>query len=240
VEVEAVAYRSKFLSLNEAVELIAGRLAAADQVNCADQAEAINDARTQLIQALFEGTVRAQGVRWYPEPPGYEPAEVEYDSWTSIELGVWSHVRYEKQADNYRLDTIDVQWSNNSISYYDSEGEWGECVDGKIRLPYADIDREFPAQQMTTQDSPLPGVRMKPTYRTGTPGRPSSRDLAKHEMQRRAKEGRLCSKVSEEMKELCGWLKKNHPDAAQPTPKALETSLRSDYRCLKSSASSSK
>jgi hypothetical protein len=54
-------------------------------------------------------------------------------------------------------------------------------------------------------------------------------------MQRRAKEGKLCSSLVKEAHELCLWLKRERPDAPRLTPKALENSLRDDYRSLKGS-----
>jgi hypothetical protein len=54
-------------------------------------------------------------------------------------------------------------------------------------------------------------------------------------MQRRANQGKLCSKLAPEMKELCNWLKEEHPQAPPVTPKALETSLREQYWKLRRS-----
>jgi hypothetical protein len=79
-------------------------------------------------------------------------------------------------------------------------------------------------------------AKTKPIYRTGVAGRPSSRDLARQEMQRRAEEGRLHSSLAGETRELCAWLQQEHPEAPQLTPKALENSLRGDYRTLKRSS----
>ena len=73
-------YRSKYIPLHEAVQLIAGRLALADREKYADAAAAVEDARMQLLEALFEGAVHAEGVTADPtEPPAYEPPSIEYD-----------------------------------------------------------------------------------------------------------------------------------------------------------------
>ena len=75
-------YKRKYLRLHEAEEVIANRLAAADPQNYTDAAAAIDDAREQLLDALFEGAVRAEGVRAHPaDPPVDEPASIKYDEW---------------------------------------------------------------------------------------------------------------------------------------------------------------
>src|ERR1700730_978133 len=110
-------YKGKYSPLHEAVQLIADRLAAADQQNYIEADAAIDDAKKQLLQALFEGAVRAEGVRWYNVAPDYERPSVEYDKWTAINRGVWSHERGEKQEISYRLDTIAVYWNDGYIEY---------------------------------------------------------------------------------------------------------------------------
>jgi hypothetical protein len=228
-------YKRKYSPLSEAVQLIADRLAVADRRNYADAVAAIDDAKEQLLQALFEGAVRAEGVRWYDVAPDYERPSVQYDKWTSIDRGIWSHERCEKHENTYRLDTIVVCWNDDRIEYYDSDGEWAGYDAGQIRLFRAELDHEFPAPEASAQDT-AHSPAAAPAYRTGVAGRPTSKDLARQEMQRRAKEGNLCSSVRREAKELCLWLTREHPEAPQLTPKALENSLRDDYHSLKGSA----
>lgn len=60
----------------------------------------------------------------YPSaPPAYEPPSVEYDKWTPIDQGTWSHERYEKEKDAYRLNTTLVRWNDDLIDYFYSNGE---------------------------------------------------------------------------------------------------------------------
>lgn len=73
--------------------------------------------------------------------------------------------------------------------------------------------------------------------RTGTAGRPSSKDLAAGEMRRRADAGEMATKVSQEAKHLCAWLRRVHPYEPQPLPKSLADALRAEHRNLKASAS---
>jgi hypothetical protein len=225
-----VMYSRKYSSLHEVVRLIAYRLAAANQHKFADADAAIDDARRQILDALFEGAVRGEGVRCHPaDPPTYDPVSVDYDEWHLIDKGVWAHERCEVMADCYRLNTISVHWNEDFIDYFNSDDDWAEYIDWKIRLFCEDINREFPATEMPTEASARSGAPTKQDYRTALPGRPSPKYLALQEMQRRTKEGTLCSGIGAEMRELCRWLKQEHPQAPSATPKALETALRDEY-----------
>jgi hypothetical protein len=228
-----VPYRKKYSPLHEVVQLIAGRLALADREKYADAAAAVEDARMQLLEALFEGAVHAEGVGADPtEPPAYEPPSIEYDNWVPIGRGVWLHERCEKGEDVYRLDAISVYWNDDYIDYFNSDGGWAEYIDWKIRLLCDDIDREFPAPDAVAASGAPSVAPEKRTYRTGLPGRPSSKHLASQEMHRRAKEGTLCSGLTAEMRELCRWLEREHPDAPRAKPKALAATLRHEYWAL--------
>jgi hypothetical protein len=55
-------------------------------------------------------------------------------------------------------------------------------------------------------------------------------------MRRRANDGALCSSLAAQSREICVWLKQQHPEAPQPTAKTLETSLRHEYWRLRRSA----
>jgi hypothetical protein len=235
--VEALLYKAKYSPLHEAVQLIADRLAAADRKNYADAVAAIDDARKQLLEALFEGTVRAEGVRWYDVAPDYERPSVEYDKSTSIDRGIWSHERCEKQENSYRLDTIAVYWNDDWIEYFDSTGEWAGYEARKIRVFRAEIDREFLASETIIPDDPPRNEPEGKIYRTGVAGRPTSKQLALQEMRRRADDGNLCSTLGEQSREMCLWLKEQHPEAPQLTAKALENGLRHEYWRLKRSPS---
>jgi hypothetical protein len=227
-------YRSKYCPLHEAVQLIADRLAAADRQNYADTVTAIANARKQLLQALFEGAVRAEGVIVYPaDPPADEPPSVEYDQWFPIDRGVWLHEKCEANNDVYRLNTILINWDQDNIDYYKSDGDWAEYMNTRIRLVCDDIDREFPAVDALSASVDTPVAPVKQDYRTGLRGRPSSVYLARQEMHRRAKEGIMCTQLAGEMRELCRWLQREHPNAPPTRPKSLGESLRHEYWPLK-------
>ena len=75
------------------------------------------------------------------------------------------------------------------------------------------------------------GLKRSPR-RTGTAGRPSSKDLCIERMKQLAKDGQLPKTLAETCRVLVTWLKEEHPDAPRPGPKSLENSIRAEYRRL--------
>jgi hypothetical protein len=90
-------YHSPFLWLGDAVTLIARQLAKERPVEFADEAYVLDIARRQIVRALFDGAVCAEGV-WLTDPgpddPSVPPPLPEPDEWRKIEAGWWSHERY--------------------------------------------------------------------------------------------------------------------------------------------------
>jgi hypothetical protein len=234
LKAESLLYKSKYIPLHGAVRLIADRLAAMDAQKYADAGAAIDDAREQLLEALFEGAVRAEGVRCHPAaPPSYEAPSIEYDEWSPINQGVWIHEKYEKLNDFCRLNTITVHWNEDYIAYFDSDDEWADCIDWKIRLLCEDINREFSPSEAATQPQTPPSEPPDPIYRTGVAGRPSSIHLVKREMQSRAAKGELLSSLAAELRALLQWLEEHYPDAPPLGQKAAQNQLRDEYKRLK-------
>jgi hypothetical protein len=90
-------YQSSFLWLGEAARLIARQLAKERPTEFTDDASALDIARRQLVRALFDGTVCAEGVWWTdpgPDDPSEPPPLPEPDEWRKIEAGWWSYERY--------------------------------------------------------------------------------------------------------------------------------------------------
>jgi hypothetical protein len=215
-EVNVLLYNRKYLSLQEGMLLVAHRLAAADRQGCVGANAAIDEAKKQLLEALFEGAIRAEGVKRYPAQPFREQDFLQYDEWIPIVQGLWP------------LDRTFINWSDNRLGYFNTgTGQIQESVYDNIRLLRDDIEREFPVPEL-----PASGPTEE-DYRTGLPGKPSPKNLALEEMQRRAKEGILCSGIGAEMRELCRWLKEKHPKAPPTLPSSLETALRQEYWSLK-------
>jgi hypothetical protein len=94
-------YQSPFLGLDEAARLFARVLRKTHPNSYPDDASALEEGRRELVQALFDGTVRSEGVRSElpePEPPGqFGPfPDPSPSAWVPIERGWWSNLRYEK------------------------------------------------------------------------------------------------------------------------------------------------
>jgi hypothetical protein len=233
-EAEALLYKRKYSPLHDAVELIADRLVASDRQSYADP---IEEARKQLVEALFEGAIRAEGVlRYHRQSSAYKPPSLEYDEWTPIPQGLWSHERCYKCDDSCCfLDEFTVCWNDDYLENFNKRNGEIACVYDKIRILRTELDREFRAPEATLREDAARAEPKGAIYRTGAAGRPTSKYLAELEMQRRANQGILCSGVAAEARELCQWLKREHPQAAQPKPKSLENSLRDEYQKLRQS-----
>jgi len=94
-------YRPRFLGLDEAAYLIARLLRTARPNDYPDACSALDEGRRELVQALFDGTVRSQGVLYelppLPPPDQDGPFPIPSpDKWLPIEAGWWSNCRYEK------------------------------------------------------------------------------------------------------------------------------------------------
>jgi hypothetical protein len=113
---ERVLYKRKFCSLREAVMLIADHLADADRERYADPVAALRDARAQLLQALFEGAVRSEGVSYEVGPQEYGPPSIEYDRWIPIDRGTWLHEKCEESDHIYHIDSVEVCWDRDAGS----------------------------------------------------------------------------------------------------------------------------
>ena len=111
-------------------------------------------------------------------------------------------------------------WRNNTLLM-------GDIIFHGVRFAPAPLSAEL--------TPPAPAA----TYRTGTPGRPSSVHLVVAEMRARAQRGELARGVAEEARHLVAWLIRHHPEAAQPKAKSLEDSIRDEYRRLKPPANNS-
>src|SRR6266849_5161517 len=102
-------YRTTFLWLGEAARLIARQSASDHPTKDLDEASALDNARRQLVQALFDGEVYSEGV-WWTVPAAEDPSEPpplpKPDKWRPIETGWWSHERYEQNVVEHHTDEI--------------------------------------------------------------------------------------------------------------------------------------
>jgi hypothetical protein len=105
---------------------------------------------------------------------------------------------------------------------------------GALELRYilaelSPIESSLSAQELISVND----VMQASPIRTGMAGRPSSLHLVRMELGRRAAAGHMKPILKDEMVELSEWLGRHHPDCPQAKPKALENSLRSEYRDLR-------
>jgi hypothetical protein len=73
-----------------------------------------------------------------------------------------------------------------------------------------------------------------PIYKTGLPGKPTSRHLFRNEFFARAERNETKKTLREEASALCGWLTHAHPTAPPAKRKTIENALRAEFRSLKS------
>ena len=94
-------YQSPFLGLHEAAHVFADVLRKTSPNTYPDDASALEGGRRELVQALFDGTVRSEGVlsALPPSPPPDQSGPVAVprpSKWEPIKRGWWSNLRYEK------------------------------------------------------------------------------------------------------------------------------------------------
>jgi hypothetical protein len=68
-----------------------------------------------------------------------------------------------------------------------------------------------------------------PIYKTGTPGRPSSKHLIMGELKKRAADNRLAPTLSQQAAELVEWRRRVHPDAPPIEVPACKNAIRDFY-----------
>lgn len=102
-------YPSIFLGLNEAATQIARQLVSSYPARYPDKAAALDSARRELVNALFDGAVHSEGVPIPrdpgPDDPNERPQPPKPDQWEPIAAGWWSSERYEP----YVVSTTDFE-----------------------------------------------------------------------------------------------------------------------------------
>lgn len=68
------------------------------------------------------------------------------------------------------------------------------------------------------------------TYKTGVPGKPTSRHLWVEEFRARVSRGEVQLSLAAESRQLAEWLKQEHPTAAPATSKTIQEAIRREYR----------
>jgi len=248
-------YRRKYIKLSEAAEAIAARLPAGS-----DPLPRIEIARTQLLNALYDGVVRAEGIFREPpmEPDPSEPQWPIAPERTAIARPYWKNEKntidtplfsqaHEStlmtQTDRHgritsALDSVAVRWDVNCISWENEAGDEYGYED--VHVVASDLDAAFPiasdvspdASKGATSDDAALGPDVV-TYSTGAPGRRTSRHILELELRRRFAAGEHLSTMRQEAEYLSEWLKTTHPLAAPTKPKTIRNDLGSLYRQLR-------
>jgi hypothetical protein len=92
-----------------------------------------------------------------------------------------------------------------------------------LRLRKADLLREFKFEDRREELAPV-------AYKTGAPGRPSSKQLVTREFDARRQRGEAAKTVTLEAIALASWLSEKHPSAPQMTAKTIENQIRAAFR----------
>jgi len=188
-------YTPKYISLNEALIIITDLMAAANPSFTRDGV--VDAACRQLVQGLYEGAVRAEGIEWsymnedrHPEdePPILPKAFIPIDQ------RYWSHgTRFEIGDENLSLDISSVYFSDGNLIY---EDYWGYPYAYKnVRVFREDVISNFLNVKNSSEalfTDPQPN---KPIYKAGMAGRPTSRHLILSDLRRRAAEGTLAPRL---------------------------------------------
>lgn len=248
-------YRRKYIKLSEAVEVIAVRLPTGS-----DGLPRIELARAQLLQALYDGAVRAEGIFRVPpaEPDPSDPQWPIAPERTAIARPYWKNEKNKhdsplfSQADlsvlmtqtdrhgriTSDLDSVTVRWEVNCIIWGNEAGDEYGYED--IHVVAADLDTAFtidvPPEPSDSQGTASDDAAIGPDvdmYSTGVPGRRTSRHLVEAEMQRRFAAGEQAPSMSQEAAVLLEWLRNNHPTAPRMTAKTIYNRLLDLYRELK-------
>ena len=116
--------RSRFLGLHEAAKFVANYLRRSRPSDYPSDAPALEEGRRQLVQALSDGVVHAQGILdRLPPPPPPPPFDQDgpfpvpsFDEPIKIPSTCWSNDRYEKviYAKPDSRDDFGIEWESDA------------------------------------------------------------------------------------------------------------------------------
>jgi hypothetical protein len=236
-------YKPRFLSLSDALHAVAQYLAKTDPGFYGDLDAALAAACKQLVHALYDGAVRSEGAFWEPTND-YELSSTLLPKRQLLNTALWSNevrhtIRKDTDGTHSTLDAISISWDYDSLSFGD---EWEtEYIYYKIRIPLADIEREFlnsaihaPQGLPVTQSDDLIAfdAATEPTYSNGAAGRRTSMHIIASEMRRRFEGREQLPSMTAEAEYLSLWLSNTHPLAAPAKPKSIKNKLGTLYRQL--------
>ena len=131
-------------------------------------------------------------------------------------------------------------WGWFKIAYDETHWKWAHDPGPffyEVRFRIDDVHKLWSAP--SASEAEANGLQCAPEaaepalyYRTGTPGRPTSKQLVEAEMKRRAAAGLMRTSLKAEAEELATWLQETHPLAPRMGPKTMQNALRALYREL--------
>jgi hypothetical protein len=140
--------------------------------------------------------------------------------------------------DQWKKATVGGDGTAELVDGFDGTGQLVQRQ-YEIELRRADLLRHWPETGAATladvvQPSEPPTTVV---YRTGSAGRPTSRDLIEGELRRRWADGERHPRAGIEnssawARELSDWLRTNHPEAPQLTPKTIINNISQPLRKL--------
>jgi hypothetical protein len=202
-----------------------GKLAAqrdeADRRFCAIRQAALN----VLMQALRAGKLEAR----YRHPKDKVEMWVEASEWEGAlgapELPGLTHnyLPHDFFLDRRKLPA--VEWE-------DGDGRLYPAL--RLHFDKAEFDAWLGDLDLPPTEEP---PTHEPTYRTGLPGRPTSRHIITLEAVRRLDAGEAPSSLGQFSSDLSKWLKRVHPEAAPAEAGTIENRLRVLWRTSRRSGS---
>jgi hypothetical protein len=236
-------YQPRYLSLHEAVQSVADHLAKTDPRLCGDAKATLDAACKELVLALYEGAVHAEGLFWEPLPPDdYAEKPLLPLERNPIDKRIWSNekchiIKDDDNGKHSKLDVASVSWGSNSIVL---EDEWEtQYIYHDIRITASDIEREFfrlllpIAGEVVSHENGAssneyvdPNSIPEVTYTTGERGRRTSMHILEPEMRGRFARGEQLRTRKAEAEFFSQWLSKTHPGAAPTKPKTIQNSFR--------------
>ena len=129
---------SSWLWLNEAADLIASRLIAAEPQKFVNPATALEEARSELLDQANRGALEVQG-KWFQieQYPELSPRD-----WEVLSSEYWD-VKYRLASYGHLNAHMTVDWDENYLGYEDTTTE--NCGYSKLRVRSEKIDHLWPA-----------------------------------------------------------------------------------------------
>jgi hypothetical protein len=135
----------RWLWLDQAAGLIADRLAEAKPDQFPSPASALDEARNQLLDQAFIGTLQIEGE---PDDPDKREHRPSADNWVAVHSSFWDPTY--RPATGFSIICLQLVWQNNCFSY-EEEGICFGYV--RLRVQAAAIDRIWPHQAAADSDN---------------------------------------------------------------------------------------